>query len=85
LPSEEGLPYEDMYPLLIFYDSETTGGRIYDDNIIEVAAKVIGVPNSVNIKCLMFSSLSNTSRRIIKANVALLHKCYMTSRHFLQY
>ena len=38
LPSDEELPYDDMQPLLIFYDCEATGGSIYDDNIIEVAA-----------------------------------------------
>ena len=66
LPSDEGLPYDDMHPLLIFYDCEATGGSIYDDNIIELAAKVVGVPNTVNIAHRDFSSLSNTSRRIIK-------------------
>jgi len=34
LPSDEGLPYNDMHPLLIFYDCAATGGSIYDDNII---------------------------------------------------
>ena len=36
LPSEKGLPYDDMHPLLIFYDCEATGGSIYDDNITSV-------------------------------------------------
>ena len=77
LPSDEELPYDDMHPLLIFYDCEATGGSIYDDNIIEVAAKVIGVPNTVNIACRDFSSLSNTSRRIIKA---VQDKCGITAQ-----
>ena len=75
LPSDEGLPYDDMHPLLIFYDYEATGGSIYNDNIIEVATKVIGVPHTVNIACRDFSSLSNTSRRIIKA---VQDKCGIT-------
>ena len=66
LPSDEGLPYDDMHPVLIFYDCEATGGSIYDDNIIELAAKVVGVPNTINIAHRDFSSLSNTSRRITK-------------------
>jgi len=64
LPSDEGLPYDDMHPLLLFYDCEATGGSIYDDNIIEIVAKVIGVPNTVHIACREFSSFSNTSHRI---------------------
>ena len=66
LPPDEELPYDDMQPLLIFYDCETTGGSIYDDNIIEIAAKVIGVSNTVNISCREFNSMSNTSRRILR-------------------
>jgi len=77
LPSDEGLPYDDMHPLLLFYDCEATGGSIYDDNIIEIAAKVIGVPNTVNIACREFSSFSNTSRRIIKA---VQDKCGITAQ-----
>ena len=44
-------------------------------NIIEVAAKVIGVPHTVNIAYCDFSSLSNTSCRIIKA---VQDKCGIT-------
>ena len=77
LSSDEGLPYDDMHPLLIFYDCEATGGSIYDDNIVEIAARVIGVPNSVNIACRDFSSLSNMSRRIIKA---IQDKCGITAQ-----
>ena len=77
LSSDEGFPYDDMHPLLIFYDCEATGGSIYNDNIVEIAAKVIGVPNSVNIACRDFSSLSNTSRRIIKA---VQDKCGITAQ-----
>ena len=39
LPSDEGLPYDDIHPLLIFYDCEATGVSIYDDNIIELQQK----------------------------------------------
>ena len=39
LPYDEWLPYDDICPLFIFYDCEATGRSIYDDNIIEVAAK----------------------------------------------
>ena len=36
-----------MHPLLIYYDCEATSGSIYDDNIIELAAKVVGIPLTV--------------------------------------
>ena len=64
-PDEE-LPYDDIQPLLILHDCQATGGGIYDDNIIEIAAKVIGVPNTVNIARCEFNSLPNTSCRILK-------------------
>ena len=51
LPSDEGLPYDDMHSLLLFYDCEATGGSIYNDHIIEIVAKVMGVPNTVSIVC----------------------------------
>ena len=66
-----------MHPLLIFYDCEATGGSIYDDNIIEIVAKVIGEPNTVNITNRNFSSLSNTSRWIIKI---VQDKCGITAQ-----
>ena len=59
------------------YSSFMTGGSIYDDNIIEIAAKAIGVPNTVNIACHEFSSFSNTSHRIIKA---VQDKCGITAQ-----
>ena len=77
LSPDEELPYDDMRPSLIFYDCEATGGSIYDDNIIEIAAKVIGVPNTVNIACCEFNSLSNTSHRILKV---VQDKCGITTQ-----
>ena len=52
-------------PLLIFFDIETTGFSIYDEHIIELAAKVVGVHKS-GISQVSFSSLVYTSRNIPK-------------------
>jgi len=35
---------DDSQPLLILYDSETTGLSIYREQIIEIAAKIIACP-----------------------------------------
>ena len=59
----------EKQPLLFFYDSEATGGSVYDDHIIEVAAKVIGVPPSINIRSHHYTSLCGTSLRIRKQGV----------------
>lgn len=53
---------DDAYPLLIFYDCETTGLGIYNDHITDIAAKVVACP--VPLSSPTFSSLVKTSRHI---------------------
>ena len=55
----------DAYPLLFFYDCETTGFSVYNEHITEIAAKVVGVPLS-SFSQPTFSSLVKTSRNISK-------------------
>ena len=50
-------------PLRILYDCETTGLSIYNEHITEIAAKVIGIPNS-SLSKPSFSSLIRTPRNI---------------------
>lgn len=57
-------------PLLILYDCETTGLSIYDEHIIEIAAKVLNCPYPK--EDITFSSLVRTARRIHSAGI-LLH------------
>lgn len=54
---------ENALPLLFFFDTETTGLSIYDDHIIEIAAKVVGVPQST-VTQPSFSSLIHTPKNI---------------------
>ena len=56
---------ENAHPLLFFFDTETTvtGLSIYDDHIVEIAAKVVGVPRS-NVTQPSFSSLIHTPKNI---------------------
>ena len=53
-------------PYSSFYDCEATGGSIY-----EIAAKVIGVPDTVNTACREFSSFSNTSQLKDKCGITV--------------
>lgn len=53
------------YPLLFFYDCESTGFSIYHDHLTEIAAKVVLSP--VPLSTPTFSSLVKTSRRIPSA------------------
>jgi len=53
---------EDRQPLLILYDCETTGLSIYNDHIIDIAAKVIASP--VPVSQPTFTSLVRTPRNI---------------------
>ena len=55
-------------PLLFFYDCEATGFSIYDDNITEIAAKVVGVPLS-SVSKPSFSSFVHTPRSIPKRGI----------------
>jgi len=80
LPSDEELTYDNVQPVFIFYDRKATGGSIYDDNIIEIASKVIGIPNSVNTVSLVHCQMHHTGLlRLSRTNVASLHKFYMAS------
>ena len=63
--------------LLIFYDCESMGGRMYDDHIIEVGAKVVTAPGSADISQLEYSSLIHSSCTIVKA---LQSKCDITAQ-----
>lgn len=56
---------DDAHPLLFFYDCETTGFSMYNDNITDIAAKVVACP--VSLQTPIFSSLVRTSRRIPSA------------------
>ena len=60
---EEEDSIENAHPLLFFFDTETTGLNIYQDHIVELAAKVVGVP-STRITQPSFSSLVHTPRNI---------------------
>ena len=47
-------------PLLIFFDIETTGLSIYDDHITEMAAKVLGMPQSgISQPCIFYQSCTH--------------------------
>lgn len=63
---EEGS--DDLVPLLILYDCETTGFSIYTDHITDIAAKVIACP--VQVTTPTISSLVKTSRRIPAAGTS---------------
>lgn len=67
----------DELPLLFFFDCESTGGSMYTDHIVEVGAKVIAVPNSVNITQHQYGSLIHSSRSIVKA---VQSKCGITAQ-----
>ena len=91
--ADDGLNDEDedstgnAHPLLFLYDCEATGFSIYDDNITEIAAKVVGVPQS-SVSKPSFSSLVHTPRNIPKKGITIImliiKKCAMYSSIFLQ-
>ena len=58
---EEEDSIENAHPLLFFFDLETTGLNIYEDHIVEIAAKVVGAPLS-SVTQPSFSSLVHTPR-----------------------
>ena len=61
---EEGDNVTDTaHPLLFFFDTESTGLNIYNDHIVEIAAKVTGVPLSA-VSQSSYSSLVHTSKNI---------------------
>ena len=64
---DKGDSSEDAYPLLFFYDCETTGFSIYNEHITELAGKVVavGAPSSA-ISQPSFTSLVHTARHISK-------------------
>ena len=70
-------PSSDELPLLFFFDCESTGGTMYSDHIIEVGAKVVSVPNSVNITQHQYGSLIHSSRSIAKV---VQSKCGITAQ-----
>ena len=60
---EEEDSIENAHPLLFFFDLNTTGLNIYEDHIVEIAAKVVGAPLS-RVTQPSFSSLVHTPRNI---------------------
>ena len=68
LVDEDEESNDDLHPLLIFYNCETTGFSIYNDHITDIAAKVIACP--VQLSTPTFSRLVKTSRRIPAAGRA---------------
>ena len=54
---------ESAHPLLFFFITETTILNIYQDHIVKLAAKVLGVPSS-RITQPSFSSVVHTPRNI---------------------
>ena len=44
---------ENAHPLFFFFDIEATGFSIYEDHIIEIASKIVGIPCST-ITCPSF-------------------------------
>ena len=61
---------DNANPLLFFFDVETTGLSIYQDHIVELAAKVIGVPL---VSQPTFSSLVHTPRNIPTKGLRIHH------------
>ena len=68
---------QDGFPVLIFYDCESTGGNIHSDHIIEVCGKVFAVPDAVAISKPEYSSLIHSSRTIM---MVVEKKCGITSQ-----
>ena len=68
-------------PLLFFFYVKTTGFNIYEDHIIELAAKVIGIGKQLSyIKVPIFSELIYTSHPINPSGKQLSLSCvYHTS------
>ena len=61
--SVDNLNDDTRRPLLFLFDTETTGLNIYEDHIVEIAAKVTGVPLSI-VTQPSYSSLVHTPRNI---------------------
>ena len=56
---------DEPTPLYFLYDCEATGGSVYKDHIVEVAAVVQPLPDNVQSSLpTTFQSLVNTSKRI---------------------
>ena len=64
---------DNAHPLLLFYDCETTGFSVYTEHIMEIAAKVVGVPLS-SFSQPTFLSLVKTSGNISKKGTCSYHK-----------
>ena len=57
------IPPSDELPLLFFFDVETTGLVVFNDVIIDVAAKVVDIPPSV-VSMPTYQSLVRTSKSV---------------------
>ena len=73
---------EHLYDFDDDLDIETTGLSIYDDHITEMAAKVVGMPQS-GISQPSFTSLVHTSRNISKKGKSTTKKITVIYQIFL--
>ena len=87
LEEDEENDIVDKVPLMFFFDLESTGGSTYSDCIMELAAKVICVPNSVVLTQRHYSSLVHTShdvnavaKRKVRLSTAMLKVCCSARR-----
>ena len=58
---------DNLSPLYFLYDCEGTGGSIYKDHIVEIAAVLQPLPSNLHVNTKLpttFQSLVNTSKRI---------------------
>lgn len=79
--SEIPLPSDEL-PLLFFFDVETTGLVVYNDVIIDIAAKVVDIPPSV-VSQPTYQSLVRTSKSIPDKgrNYATIMNQWMTKKY----
>ncbi|XP_048589220.1 uncharacterized protein LOC5522005 isoform X2 [Nematostella vectensis] len=65
VPESSGIGTPSPAPLYFLYDCEGTGGSVYSDHIIEIAASVQPLPEEVNLTTTEeFQSLVYTSKKI---------------------
>lgn len=72
---EDVLP-DHPSPLYFVYDCEGTGGSVYKDHIVEIAAVLQPLPDNVKVtQPTHFHSLINTSRRIAAPGIKYESEC----------
>ena len=70
-------------PLFFFYDSEATGGSVYTEHIIEMAA-VVSVPEGVSVTKSAMSSLLGTSKGINSRGISIKMKIVPVTNNYNQ-